>query len=95
MSDQERKGKRVQAILGSAVFLVLAPGTVAGLIPWWISKWKIQPVFPLFLIVQPLGVLILAVSILILLEAFARFAFQGIGTPAPVLPTRHLVVSGF
>jgi protein-S-isoprenylcysteine O-methyltransferase Ste14 len=34
-------------------------------------------------------------GILILLEAFARFALQGIGTPAPVLPTRHLVVTGF
>jgi len=34
-------------------------------------------------------------SVLILLEAFARFALQGIGTPAPVSPTRHLVVTGF
>lgn len=30
-----------------------------------------------------------------LLDSFARFAFQGIGTPAPVFPTRHLVVQGF
>ncbi len=34
------------------------------------------------------------VSILVLLEAFARFALQGVGTPAPLLPTRHLVVKG-
>jgi protein-S-isoprenylcysteine O-methyltransferase Ste14 len=27
-------------------------------------------------------------------ESFARFALKGIGTPAPVAPTRHLVVSG-
>jgi hypothetical protein len=86
---------RLRAVLGSVLFLILAPGTVAGLVPWWISKWKVQPVSPAFLIVQLLGLLILAVSILILIEAFARFALQGIGTPAPVLPTRHLVVSGF
>jgi protein-S-isoprenylcysteine O-methyltransferase Ste14 len=86
---------RVRAVLGSVLFLIVAPGTVAGLVPWCISKWKVQPVSPGFLIVQLLGVLILAVSVLVLLEAFARFALQGIGTPAPVLPTRHLVVSGF
>jgi len=86
---------RLRAVLGSVLFLILAPGTVAGLVPWWISKWKVQPVSPAFLIIQLLGLLILAVSILILIEAFARFALQGIGTPAPVLPTRHLVVSGF
>jgi protein-S-isoprenylcysteine O-methyltransferase Ste14 len=29
-----------------------------------------------------------------LLDSFARFALQGIGTPAPVFPTRHLVATG-
>jgi protein-S-isoprenylcysteine O-methyltransferase Ste14 len=29
-----------------------------------------------------------------LLDSFARFALQGLGTPAPIFPTRHLVVSG-
>jgi protein-S-isoprenylcysteine O-methyltransferase Ste14 len=86
---------RARAILGSVLFLVLAPGTVIGLIPWWISKWKVQPAPPGFLLIQLLGVLLLVTGILILLEAFARFALQGIGTPAPVLPTRHLVVTGF
>ena len=30
----------------------------------------------------------------LLLDSFARFALKGLGTPAPVFPTRHLVVSG-
>jgi protein-S-isoprenylcysteine O-methyltransferase Ste14 len=47
-----------------------------------------------FFVVQLVGVLVLAASTLVLLEAFARFALQGIGTPAPVAPTRHLVVTG-
>jgi protein-S-isoprenylcysteine O-methyltransferase Ste14 len=85
---------RVRAVLGSMLFLIVAPGTVAGLIPWWISRWKVQPVSPNFLLVQALGVLVLLTGILVLLEAFARFALQGIGTPAPVLPTQHLVVTG-
>jgi protein-S-isoprenylcysteine O-methyltransferase Ste14 len=86
---------RARAILGSVLFLFVAPGTVVGLIPWWISKWRVQPTPPGFFLVQRLGTLILIASILVLLEAFARFALQGIGTPAPVSPTRHLVVTGF
>jgi protein-S-isoprenylcysteine O-methyltransferase Ste14 len=29
-----------------------------------------------------------------LLDSFARFALQGVGTPAPIFPTRNLVVTG-
>ncbi len=36
--------RRAFAVLGSALFLVLAPGAVAGLIPWWISRWRFEPV---------------------------------------------------
>jgi protein-S-isoprenylcysteine O-methyltransferase Ste14 len=46
------------------------------------------------LFVQLLGFLFLLAGTLVLLDSFARFALQGIGTPAPVLPTRHLVVTG-
>lgn len=30
----------------------------------------------------------------IVLDSFVRFAIEGLGTPAPVLPTKHLVVTG-
>ena len=50
--------------------------------------------FPWFFPVRALGVLLIVLAILVLLESFARFALQGVGTPAPVLPTRHLVVKG-
>ncbi|MBR0748660.1 hypothetical protein JQ582_32485 [Bradyrhizobium japonicum] len=29
-----------------------------------------------------------------LVDSFARFALQGLGTPAPIAPTQHLVVTG-
>ena len=29
-----------------------------------------------------------------IVDSFARFAREGLGTPAPIAPTRHLVVSG-
>lgn len=85
---------RIGAIAGSAVFLVLAPGLVAGLAPWWISHWRLEaPLFgmPLFRIA---GGILIALGSAGLLDSFARFAWRGLGTPAPVLPTRHLVVTG-
>ena len=86
--------RRVLAVLGSALFFVLAPVTVAGLVPWWISRWRFQTPaigwFPL----RVAGGTLVAAGALVLLDSFARFAIQGLGTPAPVFPTRHLVVSG-
>jgi protein-S-isoprenylcysteine O-methyltransferase Ste14 len=85
---------RRAAVLGSLVFLVLAPGTVAGVVPWWISRWQLQrPLLGVALLRVAGGVLI-AASAGALLDSFARFALRGRGTPAPVLPTRHLVVTG-
>src|ERR1700674_3701528 len=37
--------RKVSAIVGSAVFLVIAPGFVAGLVPWWISRWQLETPF--------------------------------------------------
>ena len=86
--------RRILAILGSAVFLVIAPGIVAGYVPWLICKWH-AGVLPLgassFRVV---GVLLIAAGLPALLDSFARFALQGLGTPAPIFPTRHLVVRG-
>lgn len=84
-----------RSIFATAVFLFLAPGTVAGLIPWWISGWRLQPPFLGFEPVRWLGVLLILLSLPVLLESFGRFALEGLGTPAPVLPTQHLVVKGF
>ena len=86
--------RKMWAVLGSALFLIIAPGIVAGFIPWWISKWNVQAPFLGFVPLRALGALLLVVSVLVLLESFARFALQGVGTPAPVFPTRHLVVNG-
>ena len=86
--------ERFKAIAGSVVFLFVAPGIVAGVIPWSISLYVQQP--PLFGVepVRWLGVLLLALGAVLLAETFARFALQGLGTPAPIAPTRTLVVTG-
>lgn len=86
--------RKPAAIFGSFVFLSLAPGVVMGWVPWRISHWQMQPPLLGFSGFRMIGTLLILVGAPMLLDSFARFAIQGLGTPAPVLPTEHLVVSG-
>jgi protein-S-isoprenylcysteine O-methyltransferase Ste14 len=86
--------RKVLAMAGSAVFLVLAPGCVAGWLPWRISHWQFETPFPAMPLFRLAGGILIALGILGILDSFARFAIQGLGTPAPVFPTRRLVVTG-
>jgi protein-S-isoprenylcysteine O-methyltransferase Ste14 len=84
---------RVRAAAGSLVFLFVAPGVMAGLLPWLITGWEVDDelaVLPL----QVLGALLIAAGVAVILTAFARFVLEGVGTPAPVAPTEKLVVGG-
>lgn len=82
---------RGSAAIASLLFLVLAPGTVAGLIPWEISRWRFQAA-PLAL--RAAGAALILGGLYLLVECFGRFALQGRGTPAPIAPTERLVVDG-
>ena len=76
------------------MFLVLAPGVVAGLIPWLLTGWEVREPLPHWLPLRIAGVILLAAGTAALLDAFWRFVVEGLGTPAPVAPTEHLVVGG-
>jgi protein-S-isoprenylcysteine O-methyltransferase Ste14 len=82
----------VRARLGSAAFFVLAPGTVVGLVPWWITGWQPSGPWPGWARVT--GAVLVLFGLVPLVHAFVQFARAG-GTPAPVAPTAHLVVTGF
>ncbi len=84
---------RAKAAAGSVVFLLIAPGIVAGVVPWWLTGWERRS-FAASAPVGVLGVLLLVAGSLVLLHAFARFVVEGVGTPAPVAPTERLVVGG-
>jgi protein-S-isoprenylcysteine O-methyltransferase Ste14 len=86
---------RIKAALGSLAFLVLAPGVVAGLIPWLITDWRPPPPSDGLGALRWAGLILIAAGLVVVVEAFARFAWDGLGTPAPIAPTRTLVVSGF
>ncbi len=80
--------------IGTAIFFVLAPGTVAGLLPYAITRWHVAPMPPAYLPVRILGGLLIAAGLVLIVENFARFALEGRGTPAPPMPTEKLVVRG-
>jgi len=80
------------AVAGSAGFLVIAPGVVAGLVPWWLTGWRTGAAYPAP--VRITGAVLTAAGAAALLAAFAQFAIQGRGTPAPPAPTEQLVVRG-
>ena len=84
--------RKITATAGSAVFLLIAPGVVAGLVPWWLTGW--QPGAGLPVPVRITGAVLTAAGAAALLAAFAQFAIQGRGTPAPPAPTEQLVVRG-
>jgi len=86
--------KTIRAALGSIVFLMIAPGVVAGLVPWLLTGWSVQQPLPFWHLAQAVGIALLVVGTACLLFAFARFVHEGLGTPAPVAPTEHLVVGG-
>jgi protein-S-isoprenylcysteine O-methyltransferase Ste14 len=84
---------RLRAWVGTIVFLALAPGIVAGLIPWLITGWRIPwPEGSVWPVAVVSGIVILS-GVAVLLDAFVRFA-RADGTPAPPMPTARLVVVG-
>lgn len=81
----------MRAALGSAVFFVVAPGVVAGLIPWLLTGWHARSgPWPL----RAVGLVLLVAGTAFLVTAFIRFVVEGLGTPAPVAPPQRLVVGG-
>jgi protein-S-isoprenylcysteine O-methyltransferase Ste14 len=83
--------RRASAALGSAVFLVIAPGVAAGLVPWLLTDWRMESAPTALRVV---GAVLITGGVAFLLQAFARFVIEGLGTPAPVAPPERLVVGG-
>jgi len=85
---------KTTAILGSALFFVVAPATLAGFVPWWITHWEFRSPFLAVEATRLAGVALIIAGVPGVLDSFARFALEGRGTPAPIAPPRNLVVSG-
>jgi protein-S-isoprenylcysteine O-methyltransferase Ste14 len=86
--------QRTIAILGSALFFVVVPFVLAGIIPWSITGWQLRPAFFGLELTRVIGIVLIIAGVPGLVDSFARFALQGLGTPAPIAPTKNLVVTG-
>ncbi|HUO93352.1 MAG TPA: isoprenylcysteine carboxylmethyltransferase family protein [Rhizomicrobium sp.] len=82
------------AVLGSALFFVIAPFMLGFVVPWWIAGWHMHG--PLYgePLLQLGGIPLVLSGLWLLLPSFKRFALDGLGTPAPIAPPRRLVVTG-
>ena len=94
VSSSSNTMRRILATIGSAIFLVIAPGVVAGYVPWRICGWHVGAPLLGISSLRAVGVILVAAGLAVVLDSFARFALQGLGTPAPIFPTQHLIVSG-
>jgi protein-S-isoprenylcysteine O-methyltransferase Ste14 len=79
-----------QAAWGSILFFLVAPGVVAGVVPWAITRYTGLAALP----VAVLGLALVALGLAALVACFVQFVREGRGTPAPIAPTEQLVVGG-
>ena len=85
---------RSTAALGAALFFLMAPCVAAGLVPWWVTRWEFHPAFLGMEATRVVGIILIVIGAGGVVDSFARFALQGLGTPAPVAPPSKLVVTG-
>jgi protein-S-isoprenylcysteine O-methyltransferase Ste14 len=88
---RDERSARLRAALGSVLFLIVVPCVVAGVVPWLLTGWRGAWEVPAMWVA---GGVTVAIGACVLLHAFTRFVVEGLGTPAPVAPTQHLVIGG-
>ena len=64
------------------------------MVPWWISRWEFRLSFLGVELTRFVGAGLILAGVAGLVDSYARFALQGLGTPAPIAPPQHLVVTG-
>lgn len=82
------------AVFGSALFFVVVPFVLGGVVPWLMTGWQFRPALLGTGLTRIVGAGLIVAGLPGLLDSFRRFAVEGLGTPAPVAPTEKLVVTG-
>ena len=59
--------RRTVAAVGSAAFFVLAPGVVAGIVPWWLTGWQMREALPYWAPLRVVGGTLLVGGTLVLI----------------------------
>jgi protein-S-isoprenylcysteine O-methyltransferase Ste14 len=77
-------------ILKTLLFTIFVPGTVLGLVPLWLLRGFPRPERGP---VTWLGVLFILIGGAVYFRCAWEFAVRGLGTPAPIAPTKFLVTT--
>ena len=77
-------------VFNTILFTILVPGTVAVLIPLWLvgdMRWHADA------LTTWMGAVVAVTGATIYLRCAWEFAVNGLGTPAPIAPTKFLVTT--
>jgi protein-S-isoprenylcysteine O-methyltransferase Ste14 len=86
--------RRAAAAVGSAAYFVVEAGTFGGLVPWLIAGRHLHDPLSYPVVARAVGAVLICVGLIPVISAFVHFA-RARGTPLPLAPTEHLVVTGF
>jgi hypothetical protein len=73
-----REGHRGRTAAGAALFFVVAPGGVVGVVPYLLSRWLVERRLPWALRIA--GAFLFAAGMISVVESFVRFVVSGHGS---------------
>ena len=92
---RHQKPSLILPTIGTAVFVIVVPGTVVVWVPYELSdEWTFAAPFLRLGLTRWLGGVLILAALPIFADFLFRFVSEGLGTPAPVAPPRKLVVGG-
>jgi protein-S-isoprenylcysteine O-methyltransferase Ste14 len=92
--EADVRTRRRRAATVSAFFLAAGPGTVAGVVPYLLTRWRARDPLPGGTPARVTGTVLVGIGGAAITSAFVRFVREGLGTPIPVDPPTELVVGG-
>jgi protein-S-isoprenylcysteine O-methyltransferase Ste14 len=94
MTEQSSSTTPLWAWIGTVVFVIVVPGTFAIVAPLAIAGWRFHPPLLGIAALRIVGVAMIVAGAPLFFRFLERFVRQGHGTPAPIAPPQHLVVTG-
>lgn len=91
---QDDSKSTIRTVLKTAIFTILIPGTVVGVIPRWLARRDRKSRPSASRGAQIAGSISLVVGVLLYIHTAWRFAEEGRGTPSPTHEPEQLVTGG-
>ena len=81
--------RRLFALARSVMFAALFVSIWTWFMPRWLAQGR-----PLHVDLNPLSIVLMSIGAFVMVKCVFDFAWRGLGTPMPLDPPRHLVVTG-